>query len=153
MERIEALVLRGARKADCRFLYELRNEEMVRRNSFYTHTIPYEQHKRWFFEKMQRADVEIYILEKEGMPIGQVRVEVTGEEAEISYALVKDARGHGHARWMLARLEHLLAGRNACLELVADVKQGNAASSHIFQSLCYEECEQKYGYQYRKRIG
>lgn len=44
MENTHGLRLRRAEKEDCRFLYELRNEEEVRKNSFQTGIFSYEDH-------------------------------------------------------------------------------------------------------------
>ena len=53
MENTHGLRLRRAEKEDCRFLYELRNEEEVRKNSFQTGIFSYEDHVAWFERKLE----------------------------------------------------------------------------------------------------
>lgn len=145
------LRLRKADAGDCRFLYELRNDEEVRMNSFHTEQIPYEQHCQWYESRIQSDNTLIWILEKNGCAIGQVRLEIQANScAEISYALCKEARGHGYAKWMLWEAERIAQEEKRCQCLVAEVKRDNAVSSHIFCSLGYQEQEMEYGYQYEK---
>lgn len=145
------LMLRVVQMEDCRFLYELRNEEEVRGNSFHTEWISYEQHEQWFLKKLKQENTQIHILMKGAHAIGQVRTESVDGKAEISYALIKEERGQGYGGWMLARLEKF-AKENGLKELVADVKQQNTASRHIFQGLGYEERQTEYGYEYKKLL-
>ena len=65
MENTHGLRLRRAEKEDCRFLYELRNEEEVRKNSFQTGIFSYEDHVAWFERKLEEKNTRIYILEQD----------------------------------------------------------------------------------------
>ena len=47
MKHIQKLTLTKATEEDCRFLYDLRNEEDVRKNSFQTESFSYESHVAW----------------------------------------------------------------------------------------------------------
>lgn len=108
MENTHGLRLRRAEKEDCRFLYELRNEEEVRKNSFQTGIFSYEDHVAWFERKLEEKNTRIYILEQDGERIGQARVDLEGQNGEISYALCLRARGHGYSKWMLGSIEEEL---------------------------------------------
>lgn len=147
------LTLRETKQEDCRFLYELRNEETVRLNSFHPEVIPYQQHKLWFAKKIEHPMVRMYILMFGGERIGQVRVDIENQSAEISYALCSEARGHGYSKWMLQEVEARLKEEGCCHSLIAEVMRENLASRKIFQSLGYEEKETGFGYFYRKDIG
>lgn len=147
------LILRRAMKEDCRFLFELRNEDEVRKNSFQTDMISYEQHQAWFQRKMRDADTRIYILLLEEVRAGQTRIDIVNRQAEISYALCREARGYGYGKWMLTEIERMLTEESLCAELVAEVKQENIASRRIFQALGYAEETAEFGYCYRKKIG
>lgn len=144
----DMLILRKATQDDCVFLYELRNEREVRQSSFCTEKIAFQEHRTWFEKKMQDKNTCIYILEYEGNRIGQVRVDVVGEEAEISYALCKSARGHGYSKWMLKEAEKNITELFGKKKFIADVKENNIASRKVFQSLNYIEKQTKYGYSY-----
>lgn len=144
------LTLRRTEPEDCRFLFDLRNEESVRRNSFHSEVIPYQQHKQWFEKKIVQPEARMYILMHGEERIGQVRVDIEKQAAEISYALCKEARGHGYAKWMLRKLEELLKQEGCCQSLIAEVKYENLASRKIFQALGYEEKEAEAACFYRK---
>ena len=64
MEEAQELNLRKAFWSDCRFLFRLRNEDEVRKNSFQTSEIPYSSHENWFAQKLQDFNTVIYILER-----------------------------------------------------------------------------------------
>lgn len=153
VKRVEGLMLRRAEEKDCRFLFDLRNEEEVRKNSFQTQPIPYEQHETWFRRKLSEKQTKIFILELEQQPAGQVRIDICGEKAEISYALCRGARGHGYSKWMLSELELRARKDGWCSGLIAEVKRENIASRKIFQSLEYRETVTEYGYLYEKDWG
>ena len=123
MEEAQELNLRKACWSDCRFLFRLRNEDEVRKNSFQTSEIPYSSHENWFAQKLQDFNTVIYILERNGQAIGQVRADRQERTAEISYALCREARGRGLSRWMLSELENRLREDGFCNELYAEVKE------------------------------
>ena len=108
MEEAQELNLRKACRSDCKFLFRLRNEDEVRKNSFQTSEIPYSSHENWFAQKLQDVNTVIYILERNGQAIGQIRADRRERTAEISYALCSEARGRGLSRWMLSELENRL---------------------------------------------
>lgn len=150
VRKVKDLKLRKAEKKDCRFLFDLRNEEEVRKSSFQAQPIPYEHHEMWFNGKMSGEQSKIFILELGQRPVGQVRMDICGEKAEISYALCKAVRGHGYSKWMLSELERRVRGEGWCSGFVAEVKRENMASRKIFQSLQYQETVMEYGYLYEK---
>ena len=149
---MDELKLRRAEKNDSRFLFALRNDEKVRKNSFHTEKISYEQHETWFERKLSEPQTKIFILEKEMQPMGQIRVEIAENAAEISYALCREFRGKGYAKWMLAELERLAVEKNWCDKLIAEVKRENTASKKIFRYLEYKETETEFGYYFEKTL-
>lgn len=150
---MEGLKLRRAEEKDCRFLFDLRNEEEVRKNSFQMQPIPYEQHETWFRRKLSEQQTKIFILEQGQQPVGQVRMDICGGKAEISYALCKSARGHGYSKWMLSELELRAREAGWCRGFTAQVKRENTASRKIFRSLQYREIVMGFGYLYEKDWG
>lgn len=151
MENTHGLRLRRAEKEDCRFLYELRNEEEVRKNSFQTGIFSYEDHVAWFERKLEEKNTRIYILEQDGERIGQARVDLEGQNGEISYALCLRARGRGYSKWMLGSIEEELREQAVCRKLIAEVKRENIASQKIFETLSYIAVPADYGYVFEKR--
>ena len=149
---MQKLTLTRATEEDCRFLYDLRNEEDVRKNSFQTETFSYESHMAWYKEKLGDKQTQIYVLKLDGENIGQARVDLHGVDGEISYALCQKARGYGYAKWMLRCMEERLREQAFCRKMTAEVKRENIASQKIFEGLSYSSVSTDYGYIYEKEI-
>lgn len=144
--------LRSAVKEDCCFLYHLRNEKEVRKNSCQSDFISYEEHQAWFQKKLADSNTHIFILELDGTRVGQVRVDISEERAVISYALSPEVRGKGYAKWMLSELEGRVRDNLWAYQMEAKVKEENKASQRIFRVLGYQEQQTDFGYYYVKRI-
>ena len=149
---MQKLTLTRATEEDCRFLYDLRNDEDVRKNSFQTETFSYESHVAWYKEKLGDKQTQIYVLKLDGENIGQARVDLHGVDGEISYALCQKARGYGYAKWMLRCMEDRLREQAFCRKMTAEVKRENIASQKIFEGLSYSSVSTDYGYIYEKEI-
>lgn len=76
-------------------LYKWVNDPIVRQSAFNTDEINYEEHCNWFTRCLQREDVKIYILIENGMPVGQVRLNIEKGEALIDYSIASEYRGRG----------------------------------------------------------
>ncbi len=61
MEEAQELNLRKACRSDCKFLFRLRNEDEVRKNSFQTSEIPYSSHENWFAQNC-RMSIQLSIF-------------------------------------------------------------------------------------------
>ena len=130
------LVVRLAKSDDCVEFFNWANDPAVREQSLTTLTIQWEDHKRWFAEKISSASCEIYVLEASGLPVGQVRFEKSGDVAEINYSLDRIVRNR---RWgsLILKLALTLFGQKNMLTLMARVKKSNAASASVFKQLLF----------------
>lgn len=132
--------LRKAQADDLELLYQWANDPDVRKNSFQQHFIPFEEHKKWFFSKLESIDTDIYIYCSDSCPIGQIRFDYEEDTARLSYSIEKRFRGQGHAPAMLRLAEHeLKQNKAAILKISAEVKQDNTASIKKFRQLDYSE--------------
>ncbi len=129
-----ALALRPAEDGDCRFYHALVNDPEVRRNSFQSAPIPWDQHQVWFARRLASADSQLWVLTASGLPVGQVRLDRHGGRAHIDYSLDPLVRGRG---WGLAIIALGLAAffREHDMPVRAEVKSGNLASRAIFEKL------------------
>lgn len=135
---MEAAYLRAAAEEDMELLFEWANEAVVRANSFSTSRITYEEHKAWYRKLLSREDCRQYIYMYNGQAVGQVRVSVSGVEAEIGYSVCAGMRGMGHGKHMLALLyEQIARDYPQVQKLTAKVKPGNAASAKAFSDTGY----------------
>lgn len=133
--------LRDVEESDLDLLFWWVNEEEVRKGSFHTGDIPYEEHKEWFMDMLGREDVRQFIYMQGEEPIGQARIRLRGEEAEISYSIASQYRCMGHGRRMVSALrEKVQEGYPNVKRLIARVKPENTASQKVFQDCGY--CEE-----------
>ena len=147
---MEKIYLRPATSEDLMLLYKWVNDSAVRKNSLNTKNISIAEHKNWFEKSLADDDVKIFILMKEEEPIGQVRLNKTGNVHTISYSIDVNYRAQGYGKIILQLLENKLAEKNFVGVLVGSVKKNNVASQLIFKSLGYEEIEENSLYRYSK---
>lgn len=130
--------LREAAAEDMDLLYQWANDQTVRRNSFSTAEIAYEEHKEWFAQLLSRNDCKQYIYLYDGEPIGQARITILGEEAEIGYSICAEKRGMGHGKTLLKLLYSRVKEEFPDIKkLTAKVKPENIASQRAFLEVGY----------------
>ncbi|MBX7199603.1 MAG: UDP-2,4-diacetamido-2,4,6-trideoxy-beta-L-altropyranose hydrolase [Rhodospirillaceae bacterium] len=131
----DALVLRPARADDRGFYFDLANEPDVRRQSFSTGPIPWPNHCAWFAGKLADPRVRLFVLEAQGLPVGQIRFDRdTGGAATLSYSLESFARGRGWGKKLVALGVETLR-REGSVPITAEVRPENTASRRVFDSL------------------
>jgi UDP-2,4-diacetamido-2,4,6-trideoxy-beta-L-altropyranose hydrolase len=129
----EKLRLRQVREDDCRLLWEWANDSDVREVSFSSELIPWEEHLQWFKSKLESPNDIFYIaVNREEVPIGQIRYDMNGCDAEISVSVFKKFRGKGFGSAMIKLSSQRLFNVSNVNKIHAYVKQGNEASTHIF---------------------
>jgi len=135
----ECIGLRVARKGDSRLLWQWRNDPRVRRSSFSTRSVRWDEHVKWFESRLSDSQCVIYIAMTKGrVPIGQVRYDLRGNHAIASVSLDQQFRGKGFGSSVLRLAsKKLFKARNVRL-IHAYVKRGNKASVAAFAKAGYE---------------
>ena len=100
----ENIFLRKAQKDDVLILFCWVNDPVVRQSAFCTDDISLNSHKRWFLQVLDSDKVQIFILQKGDLPIGQVRLELKNDEWIIDYRIDAAWRGHVYGREILQLL-------------------------------------------------
>jgi RimJ/RimL family protein N-acetyltransferase len=133
------LKVRRVSLADAVLLWEWRNDGLVRRNSFSTELIPWEDHQRWLAAQLASPTVAIYIVEDGHEPVAQVRYERRGpDEAEVHISVAAAARGRGFGK---AALTDTVTDACAVLGVTLVfglIKEDNAPSLRAFKAAGYE---------------
>ncbi|MBA4446294.1 GNAT family N-acetyltransferase, partial [Cylindrospermopsis raciborskii CS-506_C] len=132
------LRLRRARITDKWFYYAWVNDIEVRRQSFNSKPISWEEHEAWFDKKIADNDCYLCVLEASDLPIGQIRFDLKDEEALIDYSLDTLVRGRGWATSLVKMGVDTLDSLKPKY-LRADVKSDNPASSAVFLRLGFQE--------------
>lgn len=134
-----------ATQDDMDLLYEWANDEEVRKNSFSTEKIAYENHVTWFHRLLERNDCRQYIYYIDDIAVGQIRVTAEGDKAEIGYSICASARKKGYSKKMLELLRiQIKQDMPEVRTLVAKVKTDNIASKRVFEGLGYKEIYRQY---------
>ncbi len=139
------LVLRKADENDVDILFEWANDEVVRKNSFSTKPILYDEHVQWYKKLLEDPNRVQYILEKVDQDsiilVGQIRIDINMDEqcAEIGYSIATEYRGMGYGKAMLHMLNEEAKREYPFIQkLVAKVKPTNVASYKVFIDSGYE---------------
>jgi UDP-2,4-diacetamido-2,4,6-trideoxy-beta-L-altropyranose hydrolase len=90
------LKIRRALPGDCRAIWKLANDPGVRKYSFSKRYIEWDAHQKWFNDRMSDESCRFYVItDPEGSVAGQIRFDVSDEEAEVSVSVISDKRGLG----------------------------------------------------------
>lgn len=135
-----ACYLRKANIEDCDLLFEWVNYPMVRQNSFSTKEITYDEHVKWFKDIINRNDCRQYIYMEDDMPIGQARIKVHDDMAEMSYSIIPEKQALGHGSEILSKIsDEVLKEFPDVKKIVGKVKPDNRASQKAFEKARYVE--------------
>lgn len=132
------LYIRYANKGDLELLFNWANDPIVRQNSFSTDVISIEEHKLWFDNMLNRSDAKQYIYMNEDIPIGQAKVRVEGNIAEIGYSIAQEYRGNGYGSKLLIDLKkQVIIDFPNIMKIIGRVKDNNIGSKKAFISAGY----------------
>ena len=130
----EKLRLRRACEEDCRMLWEWANDPDVRAAAFSSDPIPWEEHVGWYTKKLSDPHCFHFIaLDDEDVPVGQVRFDVQGEEAEVDVSVDRQRRGHGYGSSLIEIGVKKMFLSTPTKVIHAYVKSQNEASVRAFR--------------------
>lgn len=129
------LRLRLVRNDDCRLLWEWVNDPLVRSLAYSTNQISWENHKKWFDEKIADSDCHIWIaVDNEDRPVGQIRFDACGHgEAEIDVSIDQKFRRSGYGSMIIDMGSQAMFTRTGTRLLHAYIRPENEASIHAFE--------------------
>jgi UDP-2,4-diacetamido-2,4,6-trideoxy-beta-L-altropyranose hydrolase len=131
---LQPISLRRATENDADFLFDLRNDELVRENSLQQDSVSWEQHLRWLKSKLGDSRTTLFIVESRlKQPIGQVRFDFdSSETAMISISLAQSTRGLGLAAPILQMAMGTLHREKTVSRFRALIRPENSASIKTF---------------------
>jgi RimJ/RimL family protein N-acetyltransferase len=129
------LSYRFAKQEDVDLYYSWANDEVVRQNSFNSNPISYDDHVKWFSEKIKDRNFTFYLFfNEEDAPVGQVRIEQKADHALIGISIATGQRGKGYGVPMLQlATSHYLLNHTG-IDIIAYIKEENRASFTIFSN-------------------
>lgn len=130
--------IRYATMDDMDKLFEWRNEENVRKNSFNQEEVLYDEHYDWIKKVLNDPNQKIYIVCNNGVDIGMLRVSVIDNCAEIGYSIDVKQRGHGYGTKSLELVkEQVKKDFPFVTALIGRVKLDNEISKRAFEKAQY----------------
>ena len=128
-----SVTLRAATIEDAPFLLALRNDDATRAMSRHTAPVTLEEHETWLGAVLADATRALFVAEREGATVGQLRLDGLGSVAcEVSLALVPASRGLGLALELLRAAEQEALARGV-LRLEATIRPDNTKSIASFK--------------------
>ncbi len=131
------LTIKPATLSDETRLLEWRNDEQTRAASFTTELVSPDAHRAWLGRKLADPDCLLLIAENDGDPVGTVRLDLTGDTAEISITIAPEHRAKGLSeeamRLALAELGSTVTS------VRAEVKTDNLASLRMVAAVGFIE--------------
>lgn len=129
------LTLRLVCESDCRLFFEWAVDPMARAASFHSAAISWEDHARWFAERLQDPHSVIYIGQNMARkPVGVVRFQIKDDSAVLSVNVAAEFRGKGWGRELIAFSTHALVRAFSIRRIDALVKPDNQASVSLFEA-------------------
>jgi len=137
--------IRVANFEDSEKLFEWRNHPTVRAMSLNTEVISWEDHQQWFDKVLSSPDNVLLIGHRNGLPVGVVRFDNKGDEAEVSIYLVPGTNASGLGSDLLQSAEHWFSNYYPEIrKILACVLGGNVRSNHLFFGAGYHVYSSSY---------
>lgn len=131
------LSLRPARPGDAALYFGWVNDPAVRASAFDVAPVTWEGHVKWFRGRLASPASMLFVMEAQGLPVGQVRFDVEDGTAFIDYTLDPLVRGRG---WATRLLSAGMAAAGADVRgFRAEVRETNGASLAAFRRLRFQE--------------
>jgi RimJ/RimL family protein N-acetyltransferase len=132
--------LRKAEIADANDIFEWRNHPEIRKSSFDSETISWNDHEKWFKKKLKDHSTAIYVAYHIENKIGSVRFENKGEMIKISVILNPDYIGKGFGPKIIKLgVEKFINEKNPKKAFIAEIKKENIASQKAFTKAGFKE--------------
>lgn len=127
------VTLRAARSHDVALIRDWRNDPEAVRFSVTGRPVSDSEHARWFSATLANPTKQLWIAEEHGVPVGQVRVDITGDAGVVSIAVAAAARGRGLGQQVLRGALAEIDRQHIVTRLTALTHPDNLASIHAFE--------------------
>lgn len=139
---LDSIIFRMASLDDALLYFNWANDVEVRKNSFHTNPISYEDHVKWFNAKLTSGKCIFYLFSTlEGIPVGQVRIESKPDETVIGISLDQKFRGKALSSKMLNMATIDYFHRHPTEKISAYIKGENTSSYKSFIAANFKEVQ------------
>jgi UDP-2,4-diacetamido-2,4,6-trideoxy-beta-L-altropyranose hydrolase len=124
-------------------LFDWANDPEVRENAFDPEPVKWEEHVKWFNEKLANPSCFIFILIADNIEFGQVRFDLKDGKAEVDISIDSKFRGKGYGTEGLKVTSEYILGKNIADSVVGLVKKSNIASQRAFEKAGFQRLEEQ----------
>ncbi len=131
---------RKAVKSDCKIYFEWTNDKSVREQSFNSDEVLFENHEKWFLNKIEDKSCSMLIFQNnEDENIGQVRIQkIENNRAIIGVSVANEFRGKGFSSTIIEIASRNFLNQNPDFEISAFIKEENIGSKKAFENANFE---------------
>jgi UDP-2,4-diacetamido-2,4,6-trideoxy-beta-L-altropyranose hydrolase len=138
--KLQMHALRPVEMGDIKDLFEWNNHPLSRKNSLRSESITWEEHKRWFAERLADTLTTIYILCSDREKLGAVRFEEKENGVRISVVLNPDHIGKRLGSELIRRgTEKYMREKKPTHPIIAEIKGENLPSKRAFLGAGFKE--------------
>ena len=138
------LSLRLARDEDKSDVYSWRNHPEVRRWSFHSDPISWEEHEAWWTKILRCSEVRMYIGQQAGNKIGMIRFDHREGPVRVSVMLNPDFMGRKLGRRLIALGVEAFWRQEGLRPILAEIKPDNIASQKAFEKAGFQQQSMTY---------
>lgn len=137
--------LRDLEHSDMEALFQLSNQDYVRKHSIQKEKIEWEQHVEWFNKIKESTNDYFYVITNNKNDfLGQVRYKIENDSAVVSISLGEKLVGKGLSDYFLKKSIDLLINENSELsKIIAYISTENIASQRLFKKAGFTYLETK----------
>ena len=128
------LICRKATAGDVMLYFDWANDEEVRKNSFNQNKIEFEQHKKWFENKLNDSNCLMFVASINQKKVGQIRFDkINNNSFEIDFSIERNFRGKGIGSTLIKTgIVELFKTKPLVKRVIGKVKEGNFSSKKSF---------------------
>lgn len=135
---INSVILDSATMEDLKTYFIWANDPEVRSQAYNTEFIKFEDHQKWFEQKLLSKNSLMFIFKAYDKDIGQVRFDILeNNTALIDYSVDKSFRSKGFGRQILQMAIKKFREKYS-IPLVAHVKSDNISSKKNFEKMKFK---------------
>jgi UDP-2,4-diacetamido-2,4,6-trideoxy-beta-L-altropyranose hydrolase len=138
--RAAGLRLRRAAAEDCELIWKWANDSEARAVSLSSDPIPWETHQKWFAAHSTAPSCLFYVATNgNDNLVGQIRYDLSEDEAIVSVSLAKESRGRGYGASLIVRGSEQCFAESKVNRIRAYIKPTNTASVRAFDRAGYRD--------------
>lgn len=136
------IILKKATPKDCWTVFYWMNDSYMPEVSFNTKPILWDEHMKWFLEKIKDLNTLYLIIQtRDNVSVGQVRFDIDGNDATISILIDPKYRGRNIGMQAIHISAERLFGSTGVNQVHAYIKTSSTTSCKAFRKagFCYRE--------------